>query len=194
MSSLSSHGEPPSAGTFATPGATDRLIHASRVDNARVTIDISGDDSVKNDNECDDNAKCLELTERLITATCMYDNLKVASEGRIADLLFDRGDVSRRFKKALKKLDDLNMKVGEYCVSARLAGRERLRREEFYITQANFFEGTLAESELYVEQLKGEVAVLEEVNWALMHPAPKRARHGEYLGDEFLPLNFLTRG
>ena len=40
----------------------------------------------------------------------------------------------------------------------------------------------------------GEVAVLEECNWALMHPAPKRARHGEYLGDDFLPLNFLTHG
>ena len=208
LSNLPSLNGPPPAGTYATPSAADPQLHAWSVDNAGViVIDISGDEHGENENKCD-KTKCTELrqelaaateranaaTERANTAALKYDNLKEASEGYVSDMLFDHDEVSRRLTKALKKLDEVNMKVGEYCTSARLSARERLRREEFFITQANFFEGTLAESELYVEQLKGEVAVLEECNWALMHPAPKRARHREYLGDDFLPLNFLTHG
>jgi len=159
---------------------------------AHNVVDITGDDDstvVKNPArvlEMELSAKsglCLELFTQL-------DDLKHASDGKIAELSFDKDELGKRADKLTNKLAELNAKVAEHCTSARLAARERGRRDQFYAAQADFFATSFDANALEVAKLKGEVAALKVQNSELLLPQKKRARHGAYLGDEFLPLSW----
>ena len=135
-------------------------------------------------------ARVAVQSEQYAALRAEYNDLKHVSDGRIAELTFDKDDVTMRAAVLTNKLAEANAKIDEVCKKARLAARAGFRSEKFHLKQAQVFFATLDGYELEVSELQGQVADLGQRNWQLLHPTKKRARHGEYSGDDYLPLSW----